>query len=72
MRRLCYSTALRRFVRKRGENTLRHTHATLLISQRIPVKTIADLLGNTQQMIYMFMAIHSKNLKKNLYKLLET
>lgn len=30
---------------------LRHTHATLLISQRIPVKTIADRLGNTPQMI---------------------
>ncbi|KAB2334298.1 tyrosine-type recombinase/integrase [Bacillus mesophilum] len=30
---------------------LRHTHATVLISQRIPVKTIADRLGNTPQMI---------------------
>jgi integrase len=30
---------------------LRHTHATLLISQRIPVKVIADRLGNTPQMI---------------------
>lgn len=30
---------------------LRHTHATILISQRIPVKVIADRLGNTPQMI---------------------
>lgn len=30
---------------------LRHTHATLLISQRIPVKVIAERLGNTPQMI---------------------
>ncbi|EOP82982.1 hypothetical protein IGM_05177 [Bacillus cereus HuB4-4] len=30
---------------------LRHTHATILISQRIPVKVIADRLGNTPAMI---------------------
>jgi integrase len=30
---------------------LRHTHATILIGQRIPVKGIADRLGNTPQMI---------------------
>ncbi|MEC1155504.1 tyrosine-type recombinase/integrase [Cytobacillus horneckiae] len=30
---------------------LRHTHATILISQRIPVKVISDRLGNTPQMI---------------------
>jgi integrase len=30
---------------------LRHSHATILISQRIPVKVIADRLGNTPQMI---------------------
>jgi integrase len=30
---------------------LRHTHATILIAQRIPVKVIADRLGNTPQMI---------------------
>ncbi|MDX8291448.1 tyrosine-type recombinase/integrase [Metabacillus indicus] len=30
---------------------LRHTHATILISKRIPVKVIADRLGNTPQMI---------------------
>lgn len=31
---------------------LRHTHATILIGQRIPVKVIADRLGNTPQMIF--------------------
>ncbi|WP_238649728.1 tyrosine-type recombinase/integrase [Paenibacillus piscarius] len=30
---------------------LRHTHATLLINQGIPVQTIADRLGNTPDMI---------------------
>ncbi|GAB2553453.1 tyrosine-type recombinase/integrase [Gracilibacillus alcaliphilus] len=30
---------------------LRHTHATILISQRIPIKVIAERLGNTPQMI---------------------
>jgi len=30
---------------------LRHTHATILIAQRIPVKVIAERLGNTPQMI---------------------
>lgn len=30
---------------------LRHTHATILISKRIPVKVIADRLGNSPQMI---------------------
>ncbi|NPC94824.1 site-specific integrase [Bacillus sp. WMMC1349] len=30
---------------------LRHTHATILLSQRIPIKVIADRLGNTPQMI---------------------
>ncbi|PLR79712.1 recombinase XerC [Bacillus canaveralius] len=30
---------------------LRHAHATILIAKRIPVKTIADRLGNTAQMI---------------------
>ncbi|WP_231510815.1 site-specific integrase [Bacillus sp. UNC438CL73TsuS30] len=30
---------------------LRHTHATILIGQRIPVKVIANRLGNTPQMI---------------------
>lgn len=30
---------------------LRHTHATILINERIPVNTIADRLGNTPQMI---------------------
>lgn len=31
---------------------LRHTHASILISKRIPVRTIADRLGNTSQMIH--------------------
>lgn len=31
---------------------LRHTHATILISKRIPVTVIAERLGNTPQMIY--------------------
>lgn len=31
---------------------LRHTYATLLISQRIPVKVISERLGNTPQMIF--------------------
>ncbi len=31
---------------------LRHTNATILISQRIPVRIIADRLGNTPQMIH--------------------
>ena len=30
---------------------LRHSHATILIGQRIPVKVVADRLGNTPQMI---------------------
>lgn len=30
---------------------LRHTHATILISQRIPIKTISDRLGNTPEMV---------------------
>lgn len=30
---------------------LRHTHATILISKRIPVKVIADRLGNTPEMV---------------------
>ncbi|MGM0815683.1 MAG: tyrosine-type recombinase/integrase [Bacillota bacterium] len=30
---------------------LRHTHATILISKRIPDKVIADRLGNTPPMI---------------------
>ncbi|MBL3628506.1 MULTISPECIES: site-specific integrase [Bacillus] len=30
---------------------LRHTHATILISKRIPVKVISDRLGNTPEMV---------------------
>ena len=31
---------------------LRHTHCTILISNRVQIKTIADRLGNTPEMIY--------------------
>lgn len=31
---------------------LRHTHATILIKQRVPVVTIAERLGNTSEMIH--------------------
>ena len=30
---------------------LRHTHATLLLSQGMPVHSVAERLGNTPQMI---------------------
>ncbi|MBO1513222.1 site-specific integrase [Metabacillus bambusae] len=45
-----------RIVKKTGikritPHGLRHSHATILIGQRIPVKVIADRLGNTPQMI---------------------
>lgn len=49
--------SLDRMIKKSGikritPHGLRHTHATLLISQRIPVKVIADRLGNSPQMIF--------------------
>src|SRR5690625_6411862 len=28
---------------------LRHTHATILLSQGVPIKTVADRLGNTPE-----------------------
>lgn len=40
---------------------LRHTHATILIKQRIPVTTIAERLGNTPAMIYK---IYGHNLEE--------
>lgn len=48
--------AIDRIIKKTGykritPHGLRHTHATILIGQRIPVKVIADRLGNTPQMI---------------------
>ncbi|WP_375337620.1 hypothetical protein [Domibacillus sp. PGB-M46] len=43
---------------------LRHTQATLLISQRIPVKTIADRLGNTPHMILNIYGHSFKELEK--------
>ncbi|MGG3887801.1 tyrosine-type recombinase/integrase [Metabacillus fastidiosus] len=45
--RICKKTGMKRIT----PHGLRHTHATILISQRIPVKVIADRLGNTPQMI---------------------
>ncbi|MFD2446419.1 tyrosine-type recombinase/integrase [Bacillus sp. CGMCC 1.16607] len=47
MDRIFKTTGLKRIT----PHGLRHTHATILISQRIPVKVIADRLGNTPQMI---------------------
>lgn len=44
LRRVIKITGLEKQVSPHG---LRHTHATVLIKQRIPVKTIADRLGNT-------------------------
>ncbi|MEK5100352.1 tyrosine-type recombinase/integrase [Bacillus sp. FSL W8-0848] len=43
---------------------LRHTHATVLISQRIPVKVIADRLGNTPQMILKIYGHSFKDLEQ--------
>lgn len=48
--------AIDRIIKKTGykritPHGLRHTLATILIGQRIPVKVIADRLGNTPQMI---------------------
>ncbi|MBF8418913.1 site-specific integrase [Heyndrickxia coagulans] len=40
---------------------LRHTHATILIAQKIPVLTIAQRLGNTPEMIYN---VYGHNFKK--------
>lgn len=47
---------MNRIIKKTGckritAHGLRHTHATILIGQRIPVKVIANRLGNTPQMI---------------------
>ncbi|WP_025848734.1 site-specific integrase [Paenibacillus ehimensis] len=39
-------------IREISPHGLRHTHATILINQGIPVKTIADRLGNTPDMIH--------------------
>jgi len=47
MRRFSKETKLKTI----SPHGLRHTHAPILISQRIPVKVIADRLGNTPQMI---------------------
>ncbi|GGN59545.1 site-specific integrase [Oceanobacillus indicireducens] len=39
-------------VRRITPHGLRHTHATILINNGVPPKTIADRLGNTVEMIY--------------------
>lgn len=39
-------------IKRISPHGLRHTHATILIQQRTPVKTIAERLGNTPDMIY--------------------
>lgn len=51
-------------VKKITIHGLRHTHATILISKRIPVRTIADRLGNTPQMIYDVYGHSFKELEK--------
>lgn len=43
---------------------LRHTHATILISQRIPIKTIADRLGNTPEMVLQVYSHSFKELEE--------
>jgi integrase len=43
---------------------LRHTHATILISQRIPVKVISDRLGNTPEMVLNTYAHSFKSLEE--------
>jgi len=45
--RIAKKTGLKRIT----PHGLRHSHATILIGQRIPIKVIADRLGNTPQMI---------------------
>lgn len=39
-------------IKKITPHGLRHTHATILINNQVPPKTIADRLGNTVEMIY--------------------
>lgn len=46
--RLCEAAKVNRIT----PHGLRHAHATILVGRRIPVRTIADRLGNTPQMIY--------------------
>ncbi len=43
---------------------LRHTHATILVAQKIPVKVIADRLGNTPRMILDVYGHSFKDLEK--------
>ncbi|MEK4650918.1 hypothetical protein [Niallia sp. FSL W8-0954] len=45
---------LKRLVLKNYTTWFRHSHATILVAskKKIPVKTIAERLGNTPKMIY--------------------
>lgn len=43
---------------------MRHTHATILISKRIPPHTIAERLGNTPEMIFKVYGHSFKELEK--------
>ncbi len=45
---------------------LRHTHATILISQKIPLNTIANRLGNTPEMILNVYGHSFKELEEEL------
>lgn len=51
-------------LRKITPHGLRHTHATILISERIPTKVIAERLGNTVQMVYDVYAHTFKELEE--------
>src|SRR5699024_10008840 len=55
-------------IKKITPHGLRHTHATVLISEGFPVHTIADRLGNTPQMIYNVYGHSYKELEQNAVK----
>lgn len=62
-------TSVDRVIKKAGSKQitphgLRHTHATILIGQRIHPKVIADRLGNTPQMILNVYSHSFKELEK--------
>lgn len=48
---------------------LRHSHATILIKQRVPVVTIADRLGNTSELIYNVYGHNLNELEKESVQL---
>jgi len=43
---------------------MRHSHATVLINNGIPPKTVADRLGNSVEMVYKVYAHSFKEWKK--------